>query len=115
MVKPGFVWVATLGAACEATVYYPRSLDAPPGWVSACDGAVDATVDVENQGDQPVLVHELLPDEGCAPSDRGVVPPGERAALGPAEGRIWRIYGERDHEWLGTFALTDGENLLVVP
>ena len=34
---------------------------------------------------------------------------------GAAVGRIWRIYDADDREWLGTFELVDGENVLEVP
>jgi hypothetical protein len=105
---------ALLLAACETSIYYPAPLEPPEGWEPVCAGVVVATVTVENDGEHAVEAHELLPDD-CSPSFRGSVPPGESAALGDAIGRVWRIYDADDRDWLGTFELVDGENVLVVP
>lgn len=107
--------VAVFASACETSVYYPVSFEPLPDWVSACADPVDATVVVENATDHPVDVHELLPNDGCTPSARGTVPPGETTDLGVAVGSVWRIYDADSRDWLGTFVLADGENVLVVP
>jgi hypothetical protein len=101
-------------SGCETEIYYPVPLEPSSDGSSTCDGDVDGTVVVDNQGEHPVDVHELLPD-GCTPSARGTVPSGESADLGLAAGRIWRVYDAETRERLGTFELEDGENVLVVP
>jgi hypothetical protein len=109
------VVVTGLAAGCETSIYYPVPLQPTEDWVPACAGPIDATVTVENVGEHPVDVHELLPYDDCPPSARGTVGPGETADLGVATGRIWRTYDAETREWLGTFELVDGVNILAVP
>ncbi len=102
-------------ASCEsASIYYPEPVPPLPGWGSACATEVDATVVVVNDLPVPVEVHELLPADGCPPSFRGAVAPGETADLGIASGTVWRVYDAKSREWVASFVLEDGENVLVL-
>lgn len=105
---------ALLACGCtSASMYYPDPVPPLPGWQGSCAGEVDATVIVENTLDLAVELHELLAD-GCEPSARGTVGPGESADLGQATGPVWRAVEVDSREWLATFRLEDGENVLVL-
>lgn len=99
---------------CDTSIYYPEDVTPPEGWVSACDGDVTATVLVQNDSDSTIHVYELLPSDRCNPSDRGLVEPGETVDMGKAFGPVWRVEDALTHDWLDTFTLVDGENVLQV-